>query len=147
MKKLLLAIVLVATTLLGVFLIAKPRLEPEPPLPNPNGYDDMLKATALLEANPPDWQGMSGDEQHEVLKELVATNTAAVGIVRTALAKEWRVPPWTSGETNCDHLAELSGCKSVAQALSAASRLALIEGHTNEAAALATGTNRAVAAC
>lgn len=137
-KKLLLALALVVITVLVAMIIATPKIEPEPPLPSPNGYDDFLKAAAMLEANPPDWQGMSGEEQHEVLKKLVATNRAAIDLLRAGLAKESRVVPYEVNETNGTHLTQLAGCKRLAQALSAASRLALIEGRTNEAAAFAT---------
>lgn len=136
-KKLLLTAAIVVIVALGALVIATPKIEPEPPLPNPNGYDDFLKATTLLSVNPPDWQSMSGEEQHEALKKLIATNQVAIDQVRIGLTKECRVVPYELNATNSIHLTDLGKTKAVAQTFLAASKLALIEGRTNEAAILA----------
>lgn len=136
-KKLLLAVAIVVVVTLGTLIIATPKVEPEPPLPNPNGYDDFLKAATLLTVNPPDWQGMNGEEQHEALLRLIATNQAALDQVKTGLTKECRMVPWEMNETNSTHLNDLAKTKALAQTFAAASKLAMIEGRTNEAAAFA----------
>ncbi|MEY4387192.1 MAG: hypothetical protein RLY20_2475 [Verrucomicrobiota bacterium] len=136
-KKLLLAAAILVLTLLGLLIIATPRGESESPLPNPNGYDDFLKAAALLNANPPDWQGLKDQEQHEALLRLVATNRAALDTLRAGLTKQCRVPAWVVNGTNFPHINDLARLKALAQSLAAASKLSLIEGRTNEAAAFA----------
>lgn len=136
-RKLLIAAAIIVIAVLGLLIIAIPRIEPEPALPNPNGYDDFLKAGTLLGSNPPDWQGMTGDEQHDALEHLVATNQAAMDLVRTGLTKECRVVPYELNATNSTHITELGKAKAVAQTFMAAGRLALIEGRTNEAAVFA----------
>ncbi len=136
-KKLLIAAAIVVIAVLGLLIIATPRTEPEPPLPNPNGYDDFVKATALVQWNPPDWQAMKGEEQLQILRQLVATNRAAIELVRIGLGKECRMAIWEVSPTNA-HFNEMSLVKELAKAFAAASKLALIEGRTNEAAALAT---------
>lgn len=141
-KKLLLAAAIMAITVLVMLVIATPKVEPEPPLPNPNGYDDFLKATTLLNVNPPDWQSMKGEEQHDALRRLVATNQAALDLVRTGLTKECRMVPWEMNATNGAHLNDLAKTKALAQSFAAASRLALIEARTNEAAVLAIDCTR-----
>ena len=135
--KFLIATAILATILLVALVIATPKLQPEPPLPNPNGYDDFLKAITLLNANPPDWQRMQAVEQHVALQKLVATNQPAVDLIRKGLTKECRMTVWVVNGTNFPHLTDLSRFKAGAQTLQAASRLALIEARTNEAAALA----------
>jgi len=127
---------LMAVALLGL-VIATPKLEPDPPLPVPNGHDDFLKAAGLIQRDPPDWTTLTGDAQQQALKGLVASNTAALDLVRIGFDRQSLMPPWTVNGTNSPHLDELASFKAIAQALMAASQLALIEGRTNEAAGLA----------
>ncbi len=136
-KKLLLAAALVLLVTLGLLVLVIPKEESESPVPTPNGYDDFLKAATLLTPNPPDWQSRKGEEQHQVLKRLIATDQAAIEAVKAGLTKECRMTPWEMNPTNSSHLNDLSKTKALAKIFEAASRLALIEGRTNEAAALA----------
>lgn len=137
-KKLFLAVAIIVVAVLAALIFLTPSVSPEEPLPNPNGYDDFVKAATLIERNPPDWWPMQGEELHAALQRLVATNQSALALVRTGLAKKCRMVPWEMNATNGQHLNDLAGSKALAQAVAAASRLALIEGRTNEAAALAT---------
>jgi hypothetical protein len=137
-KKLLLGALVTVIAALLILVIATPKPELEPPLPVPNGYDDFVKAGTMINPNPPDWWSMNGDELHEALRVLTATNQAALDLVRTGLAKECRMVPWDGGSGSGLHLDDLAKTKATAQAFSAASKLALIEGRTNEAASLAT---------
>jgi hypothetical protein len=136
-KKLLLGALITVIAVLLILVIATPKLELESPLPVPNGYDDFLKAMTLLEPSPPDWQGMKGEEQHTALRKLVAANQAALDLARSGLSKECRMAPYEMNATNSTHLNDLAKFKRLALAFTAASRLALIEGRTNEAAFLA----------
>ena len=132
-KRLFMAVIGMIVVVLVALVIATPKLEPDPPLPVPNGYDDFIKAAILLDPNPPYWQGMSGEEQHEVLRKLVATNKAAMELVRLGMEKRCLTPPWRMTGTNTQHLNDLANFKAMAQSLTGASQLALIEGRTNEA--------------
>lgn len=136
-KKFLIAAALVVLGTLASLILIKPTAVPDEPLPNPNGYDDFLKAASLLNVNRPDWQSLQGEEQLVVLRSLIATNQAALDQVRMGLIKECRVVPWEVNATNGADLSDLANNKALAQSFAAASRLALIEGRTNEAAALA----------
>jgi len=134
-SKLLIAVGIVLVVVL-VALLAIPGPQPEPPLPSPNGYDDFIKATTQLSGNTPDWQSMAGEEQHAALERFIASNEVVLATVRVGLSKECRMVPWVNA-TNNTHLNGLAMTKVIAQTFAAASRLALIEGRTNEAAAFA----------
>jgi len=132
-KKLFLAAAIVVVATLTALVFATPRATPEEPLPNPNGYDDFVKAAALINRNSPAWQ----DIENDALRALVATNQPALALIRAGLAKQCRVVPWEANQTNATHLEGLGASKAIAQAFAAASRLALVDGKTNEAAILA----------
>src|SRR5215471_9220553 len=53
-------------------------------MPNPNGYDDLLKAAGLLNVH--SWTNQEG------LKNLVASNAEALQLARIGLGQECRVP-------------------------------------------------------
>ena len=102
-------------------------------LPNPNGYADFQQAATMLSGDSGDWHELSA----EALKALVATNAASLQLVRTGLAKGCLVPPYFLNGTNSTRLDGLAGQKRLAQAFCAESRLALLEGRTNDAARVA----------
>jgi hypothetical protein len=63
------------------------------PLPNPNGYDDFIRAGRML----PDvaigaYRELSSDD----LRDLVSTNKEAVALLRVGLTLTSRVPPINS---------------------------------------------------
>ena len=97
-------------------------------LPNPNGYADFQQAATMLSGDCGDWREISA----EALKALVATNAASLQLVRTGLAKGCLVPPYSLNGTNSTRLDGLAGQKRLAQAFCAESRLALLEGRTND---------------
>ncbi len=102
-------------------------------LPNPNGYADFQQAATMLSGDCGDWRELSA----EALKTLVATNVASLQLVRIGLAKGCQVPPYFLNGTNSTHLDGLAGQKRLAQAFCAESRLALLEGRTNDAVRVA----------
>ena len=104
-------------------------------LPKPNGYADFRQAATMLSRDSGDWHELSA----EALKALVATNAASLQLVRTGLAKGCLVPPYSLNGTgtNSTRLDGLAGQKRLAQAFCAESRLALLEGRTNDAARVA----------
>ena len=126
--------------LIAIFILALPfvlflgflfvmETEPLPPiasLPNPNGYDDLVKAGKMVTADVGDYDKI--DEAQ--LRELVATNAEALQLLRTGLSNQCRVPAQQFSQTNMEnHLNELAGFKKLAQVLAAEGRLAEMDGH------------------
>jgi len=118
--------------LFGGFLVhelAGP-LPPLPPLPNPNGYDDLVKAGGMVSSNT--WNGatLKGDQ----LRETVSANAAALALARTGLNQECRVPLQFSLPYLDRHLSELAGLKQLGQAFEIEGRFAEAEGRYRDAA-------------
>src|SRR5437773_2624484 len=88
------------------------------PLPNPNGYDDFVKAANLLAGEPSGYQSMSIVR----LQTLVSANEDVRGRVRQGLSRKCRVPDNHSSGNFDAHITELSGLKQIAQLLTAAGR-------------------------
>ena len=113
-----------------LFWTAQP-LPPIASLPNPNGYDDLVKAGKMVTADVGDYDKI--DEAQ--LRELVATNAEALQLLRAGLSNQCRVPAQQFSQTNMEnHLNELAGFKKLAQVLAAEGRLAKMEGYPSEAA-------------
>ena len=112
------------------------RKTPLPPLPNPNGNDDFVKAQKLVTGNPADFERGTLEE----LRKHVAENAEALKRVREGLAKQCRVP--ISFSTNYLALRSLSDVKRVARLLEAEGRLAELDGCTNDAARIYLETIR-----
>jgi hypothetical protein len=94
-------------------------------LPSPNGYDDIVKAGTLLVDLQDDYRQLA----EPALRQLVASNSPALELLRTGLARECRVPVKASQDyfrTNSSRL--LPG--HLANALAAEGRLAEMDGHT-----------------
>ena len=111
------------------FVALKTNREPPlVPMPNPNGYDDFVKAAGMLTGNPA-YDTMSQTE----LAVAVAANREALKLVRAGFAHECRVVLDYSptGQKSLDSLASF---KREAFALRAEGRLAEMEGRTNDAA-------------
>ena len=132
-KKLLIAVALIIAGTLAALLVVTPQAPPEVPLPNPNGYDDFIKAGGLISSTIPNWTDLSSDGWHA----LVASNMSALELVQAGLQKQCRVVPCDLTSISNNHMNDLASLKRTAQAFAAASRLALADGHTNEAATLA----------
>jgi len=95
-------------------------LPPIPPLPNPNGYDDFVKAGNMVVDNVRNYEEMDKQE----LRVLVATNSMALQLARTGLQRDCRV--------TLDYPA-MGSLKELAQAFAAEGRLAEMENRTNDA--------------
>lgn len=135
MRRVLIRSLIVAAVLLAGFMtwtLTKP-LPPLPPFPNPNGYDDLVKAAGMLIGTSSDWSQVSPER----LLEAVNTNADAIRLARTALGRESRVRLtfnnssnyWTSFSQN------LMTLKNLGRAFAAEGRLKELQGHTNDAAA------------
>ena len=104
----------------GCLIFMEEPLAPVAPLPNPNGYDDLVKAGNMVTDNVRNYEEMDKQE----LRALVATNSMALQLARTGLQRDCRV---TLGYPAIGSLKEL------AQDFAAEGRLAEMENHTNNA--------------
>lgn len=122
-----LAIALVALVGLAVVIF---RPAPAPPaLPSPNGYDDFVAAGEALVGNPSDFRQWSQEE----LTSFVAGNSNVWSLVQAGLRKECRAPAIRNQAQMQKLMSRMATLKSLARALGARSRLARLEGRTNEA--------------
>jgi hypothetical protein len=101
-----------------------------PPLPNPNGYEDLVKAGKMADNNTGDFYEMKLEE----LRGLVAKNSDALQAARTGLQEDCAVPLQFSENYMSQHLSELADYKRLAQAFVAEGRLAEMENRTGDAA-------------
>jgi hypothetical protein len=104
-------------------------LPPLHPLPSPNGYDDLVNAGRMVSSNSWNFEPMTGDQ----LRETVAANAASLSLARTGLSHECRVPLQFSMAYVTNHIPDLIALRMLAQAFAAESRLAEVEGRTNNA--------------
>jgi hypothetical protein len=123
---------IIAVTGLLFFDAARP-LPPIPPLPNPNGYDDLVKAGEMISANyaagDENWDKMNLEE----LRRLVAKNSDALQAARTNLQEDCAVPLQFSEDYMSRHLPELADYKRLAQAFVAEGMLAGMENRPGDA--------------
>ena len=118
-------IIIVLMVALGAF-----ELPPPKPMPNPNGYDDFVKAGKMLILTTNDFSTMTEVE----LAALVATNAEALKLVRVGLSQECRVPNDYSTNYIDLLLPQLASQKQLALSFCAEGRLATLQGRTNDAA-------------
>ena len=104
----------------GCLIFMEEPLPPVAPLPNPNGYDDLVKAGDMVADNVHTYEEMDKQE----LRALVATNSMALQLARMGLQRDCRV--------TLDYPA-IGSLKELAQAFEAEGRLAEIENHSNNA--------------
>jgi hypothetical protein len=111
-----------------LFWTAEP-LPPVAPLPNPNGYEDLVKAGRAIKS-------MAGYDQtnEQQLAELVATNAEALRLLQAGLSNQCQVPVQFSENYMTRHLNDLAGLKRLAQILAAEGRLAEMQGRPDDAA-------------
>jgi hypothetical protein len=101
-----------------------------PPLPNPNGYDDLMKAGEMVAVESGDYDAMNAAQ----LRELAGKNSAALARARSGFSNECRVPIRFSTNYLDAHLEDLAGLKRVAQGFIAKGRLAEMESRPADAA-------------
>jgi hypothetical protein len=113
-------VIVIAVVGLLVFHELQP-LPPIQPLPQPNGYVDLVQAAGMISTENWDYEVM--DEAQ--LREIVSANAEALSLARTSLSNECRVPiqfsPPYSDEA---HLSELAGLKRLAQAFTVEGKFA-----------------------
>src|ERR1700677_2697324 len=122
----------VLANLIIVFVVVLGALQPAPPrpMPNPNGYDDFVKAGTMLADKTSDYSTMKQPE----LAALVATNADAIKLLRIGLSRECRLPDDYSSNYFDRVLSELADQRQLALNLCAEGRLASMQNRTNDAA-------------
>jgi hypothetical protein len=127
-KPLLALAVIFVLAMLTVLFLSGGRTPALPPLPNPNGYDDFLKASEVVTGNFRDFRELN----HDSLDALVSTNSEALRLLRLGLTRQCMMP-MDSALTNAgiDHL---GGMKRLVQLLAAEGRLREMEDRPAEAA-------------
>lgn len=130
--------------ILGVtaMILLAPASSPRPPLPNPNGYETLLRAANLVTPGPTpnEGRGLEG----AALEAIVKSNAAALALTRMALTQECRVKLTTNIDA---HLNDLNVLKRLAFALEQEAKLASLEGRHSEAADTALDIVRLSQAC
>ena len=123
----------VVTALLGagvVVLLSFGRTSAPSPLPNPNGYDDLLKAGQAVTMN----GDSPADLDRDGLRSVVATNAEALRLLRVGLTRRCAIPTDAQITNFAGISRDLMGLKSLARVLSAEGRLAEMENHPADAA-------------
>jgi hypothetical protein len=108
--------------------VAQP-LPPVPPLPNPNGYDEFVKAGQMVASITSDFDKMNERQ----LQTLADGNSNALQLVRSGLQMQCRVALDYSPDSST-LLDQLAGMKRLARAFVAEGKLAEMENHPNDAA-------------
>ena len=127
---LLIAFALAAVAVLAVlmaFTLGRSPARP-PPLPNPNGYDDFIKAGEAVLGNVGDWP----DLDHDGLDALVATNAEPLRLLRLGLTRQSVMPMDFSVTNNARFLPR--GPQNLALLLVAEGRLREMENRPADAA-------------
>lgn len=106
---------------LVLFWNAEP-LPPVPPLPNPNGYDDLVKAGNMVSNDFDNYDELPPTR----LGELIGINAKALQAARTGLQEKCQVPLDYSAVSSA-HLDQLTALKRLALAFAADGRLAEME--------------------
>src|ERR1017187_8644036 len=104
----------------GFLILMEEPPAPLAPLPNPNGYDVLVKAGKML----PDVAGDYDKTNQEQLQKAVSANVAAVSLARSGLSNQCRVPIQYSESYISNHLDDLSRLKRLARAFAAEGVLA-----------------------
>lgn len=113
----------------AVFLALRP-LPPLVALPNPNAYDDLVKAGGLVSGNSRNYTKMKTEE----LRPLVATNAAALRLAREVLGNPCRVPVQYSQAGQRVNAGNYGKLRLLSQAFAAEARLAGLDRRAGKAA-------------
>ena len=130
MKKLLVGFVVLAA-LIGTLVIIIGKPPPLPALPQPNGYDDFLKAgrtVVSFDAGQP--AGLTLEE----LRDRVAANQESLNLARAGLRRECQVVLDFSSNDISNHIAQIGSFKTLARAFVAEGGLAERENRPADAA-------------
>ena len=112
-----------------LFWDAEP-LPPVPPLPNPNGYEELVKAGQMIKGDV--WDYDKADRA--MLREIVLTNATALVLARNAFSNQGAVTLPSSQDGVTNHLHDVISLKNLAQALATEGKLAERESRFSDAA-------------
>jgi hypothetical protein len=104
-------------------------LTPPPPMPNPNGYDDLMKAARMVSPKVDGYSTSNVDD----LQAIVSTNAHGLEVARTGLKKQCRIPLDYDPNITAGMI-PIGDVKNLALAFAAEGDLAEIQGHSDEAA-------------
>lgn len=102
---------------------------PSPPVPNPNGYDDLVKAGQMITGNFGNIEKFGETE----LRALLTTNAKAMTLGRLGLTRECRVPIQYSATYSEGHIVDIVAMRRFAQALCGEGKLAEMENRPSDA--------------
>ena len=103
---------------------------PLPPTPEPNGYEDLIRAGGMVSSDSQNYDSASLVQ----LREMTATNAPALALARAGLSNECRVPVQFNPAFAASHLDDLTKLKRLTQAFVMEGRLAEMEGRPEAAA-------------
>ena len=122
-------VVIVMLTALGLVLFTMGRTPALPPLPSPNGYDDLAKASKAVMGKVGDFPTLDRDSLHA----LVSTNMESLRLLRLGLTRPC-VMPMDAALTNDAGISQLADMKRLVQLLVAEGRLREMENRPADAA-------------
>jgi hypothetical protein len=123
--------VIVVNVIIITYVFMGSSTPPPQPLPNPNGYDDFVKAGQLVKNNAISDYGTLNRQD---LASLVATNAEALKLVRLGLTRKCREPVEYSTNYNTKLMSDLASFKRLAYLCAAGGRLEELNGHPDDAA-------------
>jgi hypothetical protein len=114
---------------LGCLIFMEEPLPPLAPLPNPNGYDDLVKAGQMIKGDVWDYDTAN----LEKLRGIVLTNVGALSLARSAMSNQCTVTLQFSRAYMTNHLPELIGFRGLAQAFACEGKFAEKENRFDDA--------------
>jgi hypothetical protein len=103
---------------------------PPPVLPNPNGYDDFLKAAALVTGD----VGDASTLDHDGLRALVSTNAESLRLLHLGLTRQCALPADSAMTGVSGKMSDLAAMKQLVELLRAEGRLREMDNRLADAA-------------
>jgi len=125
-----LLLALVVIMVMAVLVLTLGRTPPRPPLPNPNGYDDFVKAGAAVPGSVHDFQTLDPAG----LRDLVSTNAEPLRLLRVGLTRQCLMPMDPFLTNFAGRGSEWPDMKKLVQLLAAEGRLREIDNRPTDAA-------------
>ncbi len=130
-RKLLLGLVVVSLAALWVALAITLSGPPaRPSLPNPNGYDDLVKASATVAGDVGNFQALDRDS----LRALVSTNAESLRVLRLGLTRQCVMPMDSALTNDAGRMSQLADMERMVQLLAAEGRLREMDNRAADAA-------------
>jgi hypothetical protein len=129
LKYVVLTVILANFVLIAIVLLGT-KTPPREPMPNPNGYDDFVRAAQMLRG---DALRYYLTNSQEALADFVLKNEEALKLARLGLTRECRAPNDYSPDYAKKLTRELPPFRELSYALCAEGKLAEMQGRTNDA--------------